>query len=859
MSATDYEKLGLFYLGRRYDLATRTRERDLVLYESQDLVTHAVCVGMTGSGKTGLCLDLLEEAAIDGIPAIAIDPKGDLANLLLQFPSLAPGDFEPWVDAEEARRRGVTPADLAAQEARKWAEGLAEWDQSGERIARLAKSAEFAVYTPGSNAGRSISILRSFAAPPAAVVEDAETFRERVESTSTSLLGLLGIDVDPLQSREHILLANLLDRAWRAGEDLDLAGLIQAIQAPPFERIGVFELEAFYPAKERFQLAMRLNNLLASPGFATWLEGEPLDVGSLLWTKEGKPRIAIVSIAHLSEPERMFFVSMLLNQVLGWMRTQSGTSSLRALFYMDEIFGYFPPVANPPSKKPLLTLLKQARAFGLGCVLATQNPVDLDYKGLANCGTWFVGRLQTERDKARLVDGLEGAAQDTFDRAKMEQTLAQLGKRVFLLHSVHRREPVTFETRFALCYLRGPMTRTEIKKLMDPRRGAVDVAGASGEAARARPAASSTAPARGVPADDASRATSDTSTSNGPATARSAARETSSRPSAPAASTPPIASPDVPHRFAPVTVTAPAGASLVYERALFGRASVLFEDKKLEVEVTTEPKKLATGLASATTVDWESALDVEFDEDHFEPAPRAGATFGPLASGEAKVKSDAAWRRELVDALYRSERVELLQSPTFDVTSLPVDTERDFRIRLQALARERRDAAKDGVRQKLAPKFASLDEKLRRAQQRLEKEREQSRDSKVGGAFSFGASVLGVLFGRKTLSAATVSRAGTAARSVGRMSKEASDVERAGEDVEALARQKEALEAEAAAALAAIDATYDPLTEPLERVPVKPKKSNVGVRWIGLVWAPYWVAPDGARTPAFPLAAARRT
>jgi hypothetical protein len=351
----DYEKLGVFYLGREYDLGAKKLQDNLLLYDSRDLVTHAVAVGMTGSGKTGLCIDLIEEAAIDGVPAILIDPKGDLANLLLTFPKLSPEDFLPWVNSDDASRKGLSVQDFAAQQASLWQKGLADWGQSGERIQRLRDSAEFAIYTPGSSAGIPVSILKSFAAPPAEIMEDGELFQERITTTVTSLLGLLNIDADPLQSREHILMSTIIGQMWRQGHDLDLASLIAQIQNPPVTKIGVLDLESFYPSKDRFALVMALNNLLASPGFNAWLEGVPLDIGQILHSQNGKPRVAVFSIAHLSDNERMFFVSMLLNQILGWMRTQPGTTSLRALVYMDEIFGYFPPTANPPSKKPLLT------------------------------------------------------------------------------------------------------------------------------------------------------------------------------------------------------------------------------------------------------------------------------------------------------------------------------------------------------------------------------------------------------------------------------------------------------------------------------------------------------------------------
>ncbi len=392
--STDYEKLGAFYLGREFDASANALKDDLVLYDSKDLTTHAVCVGMTGSGKTGLCLSLLEEAAIDGVPAICIDPKGDLGNLLLTFPELSPKDFEPWVDPGEAARKNLSVPDFAAKTAQAWKDGLAEWSQPPERIARLKAAAEVTIYTPGSESGIPLSVLRSFTPPVGrAAGSDEGALRDRVGAVVSGLLSLLGIDADPIGSREHILLANILERAWREGLSLDLTGLIQAVQKPAFDKLGAFDVETFFPAKDRLGLAMRLNALIASPGFAAWMKGEPLDAQRLLFSADGKPRISIISIAHLGDAERMFIVTLVLNEMISWMRQQSGTGSLRAIFYMDEIFGYFPPTANPPSKLPMLTLLKQARAFGLGCVLATQNPVDLDYKGLANCGTWFIGRL----------------------------------------------------------------------------------------------------------------------------------------------------------------------------------------------------------------------------------------------------------------------------------------------------------------------------------------------------------------------------------------------------------------------------------------------------------------------------------
>jgi hypothetical protein len=444
--ASSFEKLGVFYLRRPYESGKGAAAGASFLYDSRELTTHGLIVGMTGSGKTGLSIVLLEEAALDGIPAIVIDPKGDMGNLALQFPELSPPDFLPWIEPAEAEAQGKTAEELAGETAARWESALTEWGQSKARIRSLKDAAQVSIYTPGSTSGRPIAALRSFSAPPEAVRSDEDALRERASNAVSGLLELVRIEANPVTSREHVLLASLLDRAWRASEDATLEGLLQAVTTPPFDKLGVLDLESFYPAKERFALAARLNALLASPAFAAWREGEPLDVSRLLFTSGGKPRLSIFSIAHLGDEARMFFVTFLLNEVVAWLRTQSGTGSLRALLYMDEIFGFFPPVKSPPSKPPMLTLLKQARAFGLGVVLATQKPVDLDYKGLANIGTWFLGRLQTEQDRERLMEGLASVS-GGFDRAKAEELLSSLPKRVFLMQNVHEDGPALFQTR----------------------------------------------------------------------------------------------------------------------------------------------------------------------------------------------------------------------------------------------------------------------------------------------------------------------------------------------------------------------------------------------------------------------------
>ena len=842
-SPAEFEKLGVFYLGRPYDGQKKQAPDGLLLYDSKDLVTHAVCVGMTGSGKTGLCLALIEEAAIDGIPAILIDPKGDLANLLLTFPALRPEDFRPWINEDDARRKNVSPDDYARQQADLWQKGLASWGEDGARIQRLRDAVDFAIYTPGSNAGIPLSILKSFAAPPEAIRDDAELLRERIGTTATSLLGLLGIDADPIKSREHILISTILDAAWRQGQALDLAAMIQQIQTPPVKRVGVLDLEAFFPSKDRFALAMSLNNLLAAPGFGAWMEGEALEIDHLLHTSAGKPRVAIVSIAHLTDAERMFFVSLLLNQVVGWMRTQSGTTSLRALLYMDEIFGFFPPVANPPSKTPLLTLLKQARAFGVGVVLATQNPVDLDYKGLANTGTWFIGRLQTERDKARVLDGLEGAAGSAgqgFDRQGLERILSGLSTRIFLLNNVHEDHPVVFESRWVMSYLRGPLTRAQIKSLMDGHRTTDDAepagAGATGSGATASAAIA-------APTGRSARSKA----------AAPAAGTAPAAPSGPPAAggQRPLLPPDVPQHFVAAHGAAPAGSNLLYQPMLSGFAQVRVADTKSKIDVTRDLTVLTPITGQAVPIDWDQAAVAGFTSSDLSDAPEDDAGFADLPAPAGKKKSYDTWSKDFAAWLLRTQKIDLLRSPSLKMISNPEESERDFRVRLQESTRQDRDRATEALRQKYAPKQAALQERRRRAEQTVTRESEQATQQGIQTAISVGATILGAFLGRKAINASTIGRATTAARGASRVLKETQDVGRAKESVEAVDQAIADLDAQFKAEVDALTASSDPLTERLETISLKPTRQNISVRLVALAWTPFWRDSAGAVTPAW--------
>ncbi len=810
MTTQAFEKLGMFYLGRAVDPVTGSLGSDYLMYDSRDLVTHAVCVGMTGSGKTGLCVSLLEEAAIDGIPALVIDPKGDLGNLLLTFPDLSTQDFRPWISEDEAAKKGLPADDYAAAEAERWRKGIAEWDQDGERIRRLRAAADFCIYTPGSTAGVPVSVSDSFAAPKQALA-DAELLRNRVASTASGILALLGVEADPLRSRDHILIANLLEQAWTAGKDLTLGSLIQMVQSPPITRIGVFDLETFYPAQERLQLAMMLNNLLAAPGFSTWLEGEPLDVSRMLYTATGRPRIGIFSIAHLSDAERMFFVTLLLNQTLGWMRSQPGTTSLRAILYMDEIFGFFPPIAEPPSKKPLLTLLKQARAFGLGVVLATQNPVDLDYKGLANAGTWFIGKLQTERDRDRLLDGMAAASAQVMERDELARVVSGLRQRVFLMQNIHEEKPVLLNCRWALSYLSGPLTRVQIKRLMQDKRPAEPPPAEATGAAITRPAA---APKPTPTLHD--------------------------RPQVPVG---------IPQFFAPLRKAQPPGARVAYRPHLFASATYQVVNNKLDMSYRQTTGHALEIRENMTSAPWDEAARFEARIEELSRQAPQGAGFLPVPTTILQATRLEKAQKGYADFVYRQAQMTLFKSDTFKVTSRPGESEREFRLRLQQAARERRDFELEKLRRRYATKISALQMRLNRAEHRIAREQEQYGQQKMQTAISVGATIFGALLGRKALSASTLGRATTATRQASRTFQEQGDVERAKEERDAVQQQLQDLEKQLQQEADQVAQTFDPETETLQTVIVRPAKSDILLQASGVLWIPFAEDPSGGIEP----------
>ena len=838
----DFEKLGAFYLGKVFDLAKNQLTDELVMYDARDLTTHAVCVGMTGSGKTGLCLDLLEEAAIDHVPALLIDPKGDITNLLLTFPDLLPEDFQPWVNVDDARRKGLSVEEFAGAQAALWRKGLAEWGQDGQRIRMLRDTADFVIYTPGSDAGIPISIMHSFEAPPLSWDTDAELLRERIQGTVSALLGLVGIDADPVRSREHILLSNIFEHHWRNGENLDLPKIILAIQNPPIRQLGVFDVDTFFPQKDRFGLAMTINNIIASPSFQSWLQGQPLDIPSFFSTPDGRTRHSIFYIAHLSDAERMFFVTMLLNQLITWIRTQPGTTSLRALLYMDEIFGFFPPISNPPSKKPLLTLMKQARAFGVGVVLTTQNPADLDYKGLTNAGTWFIGRLQAERDKERLLDGLVTASAEAgqaLNRSEIAQLISKLGNRVFLLHNVHEDAPVVFQTRWAMSYLRGPLTRSQVRELM---------AGRSAEIAPA-PKPATPLEVRATPT-----AVPETAVATPVAPAPVAPTRAAATPVATASgymSTPPLLPDGVQQVFLPLRKGASSAVAeveesagprvevkqrqLLYIPALLGvgRVHYVKQAAAYSVNEAEEFAFLAQPPEGLGIVRWENAQALSLSARDLLTASEPDALFDSIPETLNEARELTAQRKSLEDHLYRASTLTLQYSPATKLYSRYGEPDREFKMRLHQAAREARDAEVDKLRAKYASRINTLEDRLRRAQATLTKKEADARARKQDALISAGETVFNLFSGRRRSVSAAVNK-------VTRSATVKHDIEAAEEQVEAVQADLLNMQEELKVQTEEITANWERALGDLEEVAIKPRRTDVNVALFALAWAPHW-------------------
>lgn len=766
----NFEKLGLFYLGKVVDEETP----ESLLLESKNLTTHAVCLGMTGSGKTGLGITLLEEAAIDYVPSIIIDPKGDMGNLLLNFPELSPEEFRPWIDEAEANRKGISTEQYAEETAELWKNGLEKWGQGAERVKKLANAVKMEIYTPANPAGKQLSILSSFKAPSDETRLDPGAMRERVIATTSSLLGLIGLNADPIKSKEHILISSIIDHFWNQKVDLDLILLIQNVQKPPFEMIGAMPIETFMSDKERMDLSIALNGLVASPSFKAWQEGEPLDIENLLYTPEGKPKISVLSIAHLSDSERMFFVTLVLNQLLVWMRRQPGTSSLRALFYMDEIFGYFPPTAMPPSKQPMLTLLKQARAYGLGIVLATQNPVDLDYKGLANCGTWFIGKLQTERDRARVVEGLISSSNGEVDKKEMDRWLAETGKRVFIKRSIYHKDPVLFETRWALSYLRGPLTLAQVSKL-----------------------------------------TPKTELKPKPETAKDEVK------------------PRIPKDIAEMYCNSQTAEDRVrYIPRAAGIANLHFIDRKHKIDEWKSFSVLAPITDDGRGVDWDEGENLI---DPLSDTPRDDSSFTNVDTAWMMDKNLKKTSKDFVKHLYQHHTFDLWRYGPLKINSKPEEAEGEFRMRVALAVKEDRDQRIENLQQAYGKKIDRVVKQLQRAREKLHQQKEQVTMQKTRTFVDIGTGILGAIFGRR-VTRGGIDKIGTSVKGYGKMQKEKEDVVRAQAKVDEVEYKLQKLRDELEEEMEQFPESVDPSELELEKVEIRPRKSDISVEKIFLVW-----------------------
>lgn len=770
-----YEKAGLFYLGKDVDRKTFEPTDILTLLKNKNFTTHAAIIGMTGSGKTGLGVGIIEEAAIDNIPSIVIDPKGDMGNLCLTDPEFRAESFVPWVK-DEAVSKGEDAAVYATKTASFWKEGIESWGQSTERVARFDRVHK-TIYTPGSRSGIPINLMSALALPDSRILEDSDNFASYLKSAVMGLLSLIGIEADPLDSKEYILLSQIIARSWREARSLSIEELVGRIVNPPFKKIGVLPLESFYPDKERFRFATKFNAVIASPNFSNWLSGDALDIQKLLYDENGKAKIAIFSISHLNDDERMFFVTLLLNRYIAWMRLQSGSNRLRTLLYMDEIYGFFPPVKNPPSKEPMITLLKQARAYGVGVVLSTQNPVDLDYKGLSNIGTWCIGRLQTTQDVNRVIDGLGGKMDSAFDKKEIETLLANLKKRTFFLKSAHLEDIRLFGTRWVLSYLKGPLKKAEISALMEGQKAAVPP----------------TDTQEAVPLKD-------------PETAYKRVNTVDSSI----------------NQYYEVDIT----GRHRYRPYLAANTEVYYHDGRRGIEIS-ETGSLYLDLERPESIDWG---DAEVEEMDFTRLPRSEPRDARYAAVPDAALEDRALKhasRALTDHLYRSSRLEMYRCRALRLESEADQPLSDFRVTVQGELDERKEEKLEKLKEQYEKKERRLLDQLSRAQARVEKEK----GDQMSSLLNVGASILGALFGRTT-----ATKIGTTISRSSRAYKERGDVSRAEEKLAEIQERLYDLETELEEKIEALSEAYSIGNYEIESFSVKPKKRDISVKEIGLVW-----------------------
>ncbi|NPA73128.1 MAG: DUF87 domain-containing protein [Epsilonproteobacteria bacterium] len=771
-----YEKLGLFYLGKD------ASDDSYTLYKSKHLTTHAMIVGMTGSGKTGLGIDILEEAAIDNIPSIVIDPKGDMGNLCLAFPDMKPEDFEPWIDKSDASNKGKSVKELAKDIAKMWKEGIKSFDQDISRVKKFA-DVEKTIYTPGSSAGVEVNVLGSFDAPSSDVLEDNDTFSSLINTTVSSLLALIGVDADPISSKEHLLLSNIFYHFWSKGISLNMEELIGYIATPPFKKIGMLQLQTFYPQKDRMKLAMALNGLISSISFSTWIKGEPLDIQNMLYDENGKAKIAIFSISHLNDNERMFFVTLLLNAFISWMRRQRGSSTLKAILYMDEIFGFFPPLGNPPSKEPMLLMLKQARAFGVGVVLSTQNPVDIDYKGLSNIGTWFVGKLQTKQDISKVIDGI--ASKSDMDKKELSEKISTLKGRHFYLKDVHEDETKEFYTRWVLSYLKGPMTKDDIKLLMSKQKMSLKKEEA--------------------PKQKEKKATQKRSIK-------------------------PMINENIKECYNITDIN----SKEPFYPYLYAESKVRFYNQKRGID---EEEKNCLKFELDESVDevcWRDAIEEE--AENIVNSAGENVSYNPLPDIITQAKSLKEFEKKLKNYLYHEKKIELFVCKDLKIESSPHQKKRDFLVDIQNILKEKQDEEIEKLKKKYQSKNDKLEDKLKKLEMKLEKEKSDVSAKTTDTIINVGLTILGALFGSKKLSSTTIRRGASSIKKGGEILKEKNDVKNVESLMEEVRSEAENLEAELAKEIEKIKERYSVDNYEIDTISIKPRRSDIGVDKMCLLW-----------------------
>ena len=765
-----YEKLALFYLGRN------AKDDSLNLYKSKHLTTHAAIIGMTGSGKTGLGIGLIEEAALDNIPSIIIDPKGDMSNLCLAFEQMRPEDYIPWIDESEASAKGKSIEQMAEDIASSNRAGIESFAQDLERVKRFADVPK-TIYTPGSSAGVSVNILGSFEAPPISILEDADTLASLINTSASSLLSLISIEGDSVSSKEHLLLSSIFSHYYLQSVSLSMQTLISNIMTPPFKKIGMLELEAFYPQSERMKLATKFNSVISSVTFASWIQGEALDIQNMLYDENGKAKIAIFSIAHLDDAQRMFFVSLLLNAYISWMRQQRGSSTLKSILYMDEIFGFFPPTKNPPSKEPMLLLLKQARAFGCGIVLATQNPVDIDYKGLSNIGTWFIGKLQTKQDIAKVIDGI--AANSAFSKEELASQIASLKGRHFFLKNVHEDHTQEFYTRWVLSYLKGPMTKDDIKMLMSARK-----------------------------------ATQKTHHEREISTQIAAAK--------------PMLSKNIKEYFVDANPEAMFYPSLYAEAKVrfFNQKKNIDQEERIYLKLPLEPNSF--------TLEWSEAYEEQIGQKST-LAPH-DASYAELPELITKTNALKPLEKSLNDFIYENKKVEFLGCEALKLESSLGQNKRDFLIEVEDKLRELRDEGVEKLQKKFQSDYDKLQVKFATLEMKLKKEEAEVSSKVTDTIISIGLTVMSAFFGKKAISATTISKGATSLNKGKAILKERADVANAQQLIENIQADAQALESLFKEDISALQEALHIKNYPLQTLDIRPRRTDIAVLDFALLW-----------------------